>query len=257
MVEATRRKGGQMIRFRFNWRKPFAWTALAVCLVIAVLLSNLIVDLAGDKKIAGLDKVGLVLLGVISVLAGLIATGDAPWQEADFKSWLRPKPIAMTFVAMAGAFGLLTGVINLYDPRQAVESRPRAIEGGVDKANATLAQIQRDGVKLAESEAPVRARIAGQWGLIGAKCQRGFIIELKADALTIEGFGEPVGAEQYYAEATVIAAKGNELESRGTAGFGKGLASTFSYTGNAKVRALRWTDHSGDYPATDLEGCDG
>ncbi len=241
--------------FKGNWSKQFAWIALLLCTAIAAVLSNLIVDAAADKDISGIHKSGLIVLGVVAVLSGLVATGDAPWQEPDFKAWLRPRPIAMTFVAMFGAFGLLTGVISLNAPRGSVESEKLKIERGVDDLKRDVAGMKRDLGKLHEPDALIRRHIGGLWGLVGSKCTRTLKFTLAGDALTIEGVGEPDQAPHYRAVATVTAIKDKILESRGVSGNGKGIASTFTYTGNAQFEALAWKDQSDDVPPTELERC--
>lgn len=241
--------------FRGVWSKRFAWIALLVCAVIAAVLSSLIVDAAADKDISGLHKAGLVLLGVVAVLSGLVATGDAPWQETEIRAWLRPRPIAMTFVAMFGAFGLLTGVISLNAPRGSVESEKLKIEHGVDQLKRDVGAMKRDMGQLNDEDAPIRAHIGGLWGLVGSNCARTLRFTLVEDSLTIEGVTEPDASRHYRAFATVTSVKGKVLESRGLSGDGQGIASTFTYTGNAQYETLAWKDQSSDVPPSEFERC--
>jgi hypothetical protein len=224
--------------------------ALVIVITIAVMLSAALKGSVGPSGI-----LALLIFGGVALVASLATTEVIPWGKRDLFHWQQPKVLGAVGTAIILAAGALFSLLPLLQSSSVVESKPRSIERGVyavkDEVEALAKKVMQD----ADEIAPIRHRISGFWGLIGSSCARGFRMVLNDDSLTINSRGEPLGAAPYFSEATVITAKGNVLESRGLSGEGKGISSTFTLTGNAKIGTLSWKDQSGDFPPTELEWC--
>jgi hypothetical protein len=224
--------------------------ALVIVITIAVMLSAALQGSIGPGGI-----LALLIFGSVALVASLATTEVIPWGKRDLLHWQQPKVLGAVGTAIILAAGALFSLLPLLQSGVVAESKPRSIERGVDAIKDEVEALAKEVRQDAEEAAPIRQRISGFWGLIGSSCSVGFHMVLNDDALTINSRGEPLGIKPYFSEATVIVAKGNMLESRGLSGEGKGISSTFTFTGNAKFGALSWKDQSGDFPATELEYC--
>lgn len=222
---------------RVLWKKNAAWTAVGIAAIVSGLLSYLVVDTTLGKDVGGWGQVGLVALGVIGVLAALIASQEAPWQEKSLSAWLRPKPIAMMFVAIFGSFGLIAGVISLLAPRPAVEDRPRQIQTAVEHIRQGV-----DKLSTRQENARILKKLPGLWG--EHNCTVIYKFSIITNALKIEGVRQPPKTLPLHEVATITSSHGDILESRGVDGKGRGIASTFTFTGNALFDSMIWDDQS-------------
>lgn len=222
-------------------------TALAVAAGCALALAFLVGSTALDKDAGPWAKAFLFLLGVIAVLAALFASSDAPVGARRWTAWLKARPIALIFVAIFAAFGVMTDALSLLAPRPAVESAPGAIEAGINEI--------RKAVRPKAAEPPrIRLKLPGVWGEPG--CAVTYRFAIRDRALIVDSVRRPAGAPPHHLVATIIGAGGDVMNVAGEEpAAARGTAATFTYATNGVTERLMWDDQVRPVPL-ELDRCE-
>jgi hypothetical protein len=240
----ARFEGGGMATLRAKRRT--GWIALGVAAACAVSLVYLLGSTALDKDASDWAKTLLFALGALAAVATLMSSDGMPWRARTFTAWLQPRPVALLFIAIFVAFGVMTDALSLFEPRPAIETRPGAIEERVNEIRAMVAP--RTG-----SEARIREKLPGLWGEPG--CRVAYRFALQRDALTVEWERRPVGEGPYRLVATIVRAEGDIMDVRGEEPEpARGRAATFTYVTNGSTERLNWDDQSSPVPL-ELDRC--
>jgi hypothetical protein len=234
-----------------RWKRWKGWVAVGVVTLCALALLFLIGSTALDKGTAAWAKAFLFFVGAIAVAATLAASDGVPWKSRAISSWLAPKPIALAFVAVFAAFGTMTDALSLFEPRPAVESRPGEIERNVKALREDVKGL----APKPEAKARIWAALPGVWGEPGCDAVT-YRFAVKEQALTVDGLKRPPGAPAYRLVATILTAKGDQMEVRGEQpAEARGAAASFSYTTNGATERLIWHDHLAGAVPVELDRC--
>jgi hypothetical protein len=224
------------------------WIALGVAAACALSLAYLLRSTALDKNTADWAKAFLFALGVVALLATLVASDGMPWRARTLTAWLQPRPLSALFVALFVAFGVMTDALSLFEPRPVVESAPGVIE---ENTNAILKRLPPPGPVAASSR--IMQRIGGHWGR--RDCAVMYRFAVQGDALIIDWVRRPLGEPPYQVVATILVKERDRMEVRGEEPEGaRGRAATFTYTTNGRIERLTWDDQDSRHP-TELDRC--
>lgn len=228
-----------------RWSRKSGWIALGVAAGCALALSYLSAATAIETG-KGPWVAALVFgLGLAAAAAALFADNAAPVPSRHWTAWLKPRPIAILFLAVFAGFGAMTNALTLFQPRPAVESSPGAIENGVGQILAE--------VKPPRITPRIRQKLPGIWGETG--CRVTYRFDVREKAVTVVSLRRPSGTNPYRLVASIVSESGDELNVTGEEPeAARGMSATFTYRSNSVVERLTWNDRAGSVPL-ELDRC--
>ncbi len=223
--------------------RPYAIVAVLLICAASATLITLIMSEALSKD-AGMP----VALFLGALMASWIGFELFLNRDRRYRSYLSlllsPAGLARFGLVMIGGPLAISQALPLFEPGPLTSGD---IEQAVDRSLRKQAASD-------VSDARILHKISGLWGEPGCKVAYRFRLAGQT-GLAIDWERRPPGEKPWHAEATILTAKGDILESRGEVPADqKGQAATFRYETNGMTERLIWDYQSGD-AALELDRC--
>jgi hypothetical protein len=228
-----------------GWTRRKGWIAAAFAAAWAVILVFLVISTAIGSESGVWAAILVLALGVIGFIATLLVTEGVPWGADDWSDWLQKRPMASIYIAMFAALGVMTGALGLLQRSPSIESKPGAIEKGIEEIRTKL------GLK---SHPPrIRLKLPGIWGERG--CAVTYRFQLRERVVLVQSVRRPGGTPPFRLVATITSVNGDIMtvvgEEPDTA---RGKAATFTYESNGMTERVTWDDQVSPVPL-ELDRC--
>lgn len=219
-----------------------SWVLVGLVGLCSLVLAIAFFSAVGDKAVGPVGKGVLLAFGATAIITVLIAGGRIIEPGKGLSGLFTPKAASLTLVAVMTAFGSLTDLYGLLQPRTATESSAGKIEANTEAILEAVAP-------KAPTVARITEKLPGLWGEPGCAVVHRFTIE--GEAVIMEEVGH-----EYRSVATIESADGDVMRTTTVEPISaRGTSARLTYATNGVTETLTIADLRTEVPLV-LDRCE-